>query len=346
MRSTSWLDTMKRLNSDRKIAGKHPLLQLIPEMPVRISYFQGIVLAALCDDGEISSGEQEHLRILGISLSLAETDVADCIDTVRKICSSKDKMAFLSEVAESLSDKAAAMLFLCEFIMISNAPGHDRKELRSYVNELAELLHLANARSFFHSFCAFAEAKGKTRAAAAADARKKCPKAFLPFLHYFLSGIKEPGRDALLTDIESLMRSAVVDLPDGDVGKLKDVLSQILESHPDVSEYQLMQILLPVVEEKYASLKSAVYQADGIKRYTGRHDLYMRELKDYIPFLNYVCLMDLLTVCDEKFVMIKTVKPPIMITWTPIREPKNVAKANAMAIFDKYVKELENRCKR
>lgn len=336
MRSTSWLDTMKRLNSDRKIAGKHPLLRLIPEMPVRISYFQGIVLAALCDDGEISSGEQEHLRILGISLSLAETDVTDCIDTVRKICSSKDKIAFLSEVAESLSDKAAAMLFLCEFIMISNAPGHDRKELQSYVNELAELLHLANARSFFHSFCAFAEAKGKTRAAAAADARKKCPKAFLPFLHYFLSGIKEPGRDALLTDIESLMRSAVVDLPDGDVGKLKDVLSQILESHPDVSEYQLMQILLPVVEEKYASLKSAVYQADD--------DLCLRELKDYIPFLNYVCLMDLLTVCDESFVMIKAVKPPI--TWAPIRVPKNVAKKNAMAIFDKYVKELENRCKR
>ena len=250
--SSSFLRTLKRRNSDRKIAGKHPLLQLIPEMPVRISYFQGIVLAALCDDGEISQGEREHLRNLGLSLSLPEEDVEDCIDTVQEIRSPKDQTAFLSEFVESLSNKAAAMLFLCEFIMISNAPGHDRKELQPYIEAFAEELKLANAKRFFQSFCAFANAADDgERAATAADVRKKSPEAFLPFLPYFLTELEEPDEDSLLADMDSLMNNFTGDTDRIDAGALKEILSQFLKSHQEISGYQLMQMLLPVVKHKY-----------------------------------------------------------------------------------------------
>jgi|GEM_PF-4029029 len=344
-RSTSALESLRRLNSDRKIAGKHPLLQLIPEMPVRISYFQGIVLAALCDDGEISRGEREHLRNLGISLSLSEEDVEDCIDTVQKIRSPRDQMAFLSEFIESLSDPMAAMLFLCEFITISNAPGHDRKELQPYVEAFAEELRLANAKKFFHSFIAFANAEGEARPAAAADVRKKCPEAFLPFLPYFLSELEEPDKDSLLADLESLMDDFAGDTDRIDAGALKEILSQYLKSHPEISGYQLMRMLLPVVKQKYATLKRAVDRAEGEYDHSRRY-VYLNELPAVRKFLQYVCLMDLLTVCNEDFMMVRALKPPKTISWTSVKEPEDVAKAKARELYGLYVKELEDRCKR
>jgi len=343
--SASILSSLKRLKLDRKIAGKHPLMQMIPEMPVRISYFQGIVLAALCDDGEISQGEREHLRNLGLSLSLPEEDVEDCIDTVQKIRSPKDQIAFLSEFVESFSNKTAAMLFLCEFIMISNAPGHDRKELQPYVEAFAEELKLANAKRFFQSFCAFANAEDEERAVTAADVRKKCPEAFLPFLPYFLSELEEPEKNSMLTDLESMMNNSSGDADKIDAGTLKEILSQFLKSHQDVSEYQLMQILLPVVKQKYASLKRAIDRAEG-KYDHSRYYVYMRDLPSVWVFLRYVCLMDLLTVCSEDFMMIQAVKPPKIISWTSVKEPEDAAKADAKERYGLYVKELEDRCKR
>ena len=344
-KSTSVLDTLKRLNSDRKIAGKHPLLQMIPEMPVRISYFQGIVLAALCDDGKISPSEREHLRNLGISLSLPEADVEDCIDTVQKIRSTRDQTAFLSEFVESLSDKTAAMLFLCEFIMISNAPGHDRKELQPYVEAFAEELKLANAKKFFQSFIAFANAEGEARTAAAADVRKKSPEAFLPFLPYFLTGLEEPDKDSLLAGLENLMDNFAADSEKIDAGALKEILSQFLKSHPEISGYQLMQMLLPVVKQKYATLKRAIDRAEG-KYDHSRCYVYLNELPAVRKFLQYVCLTDLLTVCNEDFMMVRALKPPRTISWTSVKEPEDAAKAKARELYGLYVKELEERCKR
>lgn len=342
MQSTSFLDTLKQLNSERKIAGKHPLLQMIPEMQeVRIAYFQGIVLAALCDDGEISPGEQERLRNLGIGLSLTEDDMKEGIETVRKIRSSKEQMEFLRDLAELLSDRMAAMLFLCEFIIISGAPDHDRKDLQPYVEAFAEYLKLAEAGKFFLAFCAFADAEGEARMAAADNVRKQCPEAFLPFLPYFFSGLEEPDKDSLLEDIKRLMNDPARDAERINAEELKNVLSQFLKSHPDVSEYQLMQMLLPVVKQKYATLKKAVFRAKGK---SDRVD--MRDLPSVRLFLRYVCLMDLLTVCHEDFMMIKAVSPPQNIHWTPVKEPENVAKEEASKHYGLYVKELEERCKR
>lgn len=343
--SASILSSLKRLKLDRKIAGKHPLLQMIPEMPVRISYFQGIVLAALCDDGEISPGEREHLRNLGLSLSLPEDDVEDCIDTVQEIRSPKDQTAFLSEFVESLSDKTAAMLFLCEFIMISNAPGHDRKELLPYVEAFADELKLANAKKFFQAFCTFANAEDEERAAAASDVRKKCPEAFLPFLPYFLSELEEPEKNSMLTDMESMMNNSSGDTDKIDAGALKEILSQFLKSHPEVSGYLLMQMLLPVVKQKYTTLKRAIDRTEG-KYDHSRYFVYMKDLPAVQKFLQYVCLMDLLTVCNEDFMMIKALKPPRTISWTSVKEPEDVAKAEAKELYGLYVKELEERCKR
>ena len=333
--SASILNSLKRFNSDRKIAGKHPLRQLIPERPVHISFFQGIVLAALCDDGKISLGEREHLRNLGLSLSLSEDDVEDSIDTVKKIRSTKDQTAFLTEVVESLSDPMAAMLFLCEFIVISNAPGHDRKELQPYIEAFAEELKLANAKMFFQTFCAFANAEGKARTAAAADVRKNCPEAFLPFLPYFLTGLEEPDKDSLLTDMESLMDKFPSDTDRIDAGALKKILSQFLKSHPEISKYQLMQMLLPVVKQKYTTLKTAINPLED--KYLSRDFVYLKKLPAVQKFLQYVCLMDLLTVCNEDFMMIKALKPPKTFSIYSYIDVKE--------LYGLYVKELEERCK-
>lgn len=333
--SDSILNSLKRFNSDRKIAGKHPLRQLIPERPVHISFFQGIVLAALCDDGKISLGEQEHLRNLGFSLSLSEDDVEDSIDTVKKIRSTKDQTAFLTEVVESLSDPMAAMLFLCEFIVISNAPDHDRKELQPYIEAFAEGLKLANAKMFFQTFCAFASAEGKARTAAAADVRKNCPEAFLPFLPYFLTGLEEPDKDSLLTDMESLMDKFPSDTDRIDAGALKKILSQFLKSHPEISKYQLMQMLLPVVKQKYTTLKTAINPLED--KYLSRDFVYLKKLPAVQKFLQYVCLMDLLTVCNEDFMMIKALKPPKTFSIYSYIDVKE--------LYGLYVKELEERCK-
>ena len=333
--SASILNSLKRFNSDRKIAGKHPLRQLIPERPVHISFFQGIVLAALCDDGKISLGEQEHLRNLGLSLSLSEDDVEDSIDTVKKIRSTKDQTAFLTEVVESLSDPMAAMLFLCEFIVISNAPDHDRKELQPYIEAFAEELKLANAKMFFQTFCAFASAEGKARTAAAADVRKNCPEAFLPFLPYFLTGLEEPDKDSLLTDMENLMDKFPSDTDRIDAGALKKILSQFLKSHPEVSRNQLMQMLLPVVKQKYTTLKRAINPLD--EKYLSRDFVYLKKLPAVQKFLQYVCLMDLLTVCNEDFMMIKALKPPKTFSIHSFIDVKE--------LYGLYVKELEERCK-
>ena len=336
--SASILNSLKRFNSDRKIAGKHPLRQLIPERPVHISFFQGIVLAALCDDGKISLGEQEHLRNLGFSLSLSEDDVEDSIDTVKKIRSTKDQTAFLTEVVESLSDPMAAMLFLCEFIVISNAPDHDRKELQPYIEAFAEGLKLANAKMFFQTFCAFASAEGKARTAAAADVRKNCPEAFLPFLPYFLTGLEEPDKDSLLTDMESLMDKLSGDMDENNAKALKDFLAQFLKSHPEISKYQLMHMLLPVVKQEYQSL---------INRWKGKRAMRYTERK----FLRYVCLMDLLTVCNEDFMMIRALPPKEgissslpSISFFRLSE-EDAAKDNVNDLYGRYVKELEERCK-
>ena len=342
--SASILNSLKRFNSDRKIAGKHPLRQLIPERPVHISFFQGIVLAALCDDGKISLGEQEHLRNLGLSLSLSEDDVEDSIDTVKKIRSTKDQTAFLTEVVESLSDPMAAMLFLCEFIVISNAPDHDRKELQPYIEAFAEELKLANAKMFFQTFCAFASAEGKARTAAAADVRKNCPEAFLPFLPYFLTGLEEPDKDSLLTDMESLMDKLSGDMDENNAKALKDFLSQFLKSHPEISKYQLMHMLLPVVKQEYQSLKKAINRLEGKGERWNSSRVYC-ETDTAQKFLRYVCLMDLLTVCNEDFMMIRALQPQKYISWTSVREPEDVAKANVIDLYGRYVKELEERCK-
>lgn len=339
--SASILNSLKRFNSDRKIAGKHPLRQLIPGRPVHISFFQGIVLAALCDDGKISLGEREHLRNLGLSLSLSEDDVEDSIDTVKKIRSTKDQTAFLTEVVESLSDPMAAMLFLCEFIVISNAPGHDRKELQPYIEAFAEELKLANAKMFFQTFCAFASAEGKARTAAAADVRKNCPEAFLPFLPYFLSDLEVPDKDALLTKIENLMDNLSGDMDENNAKALKDFLSQFLKSHPEISKHQLMHMLLPVVKQEYQSLKKP------INRRKGKRAMQYAERK----FLRYVCLMDLLTVCNEDFMMIRALPPkegfssslPSLAIFQLSEE--DVAKDNVNDLYGRYVKELEERCK-
>ena len=371
--STLFLDTLKHRNSDRKIAGKHPLLRLAPEVSVRAAYFQGVVLAALCDDGEISPGEQEHLRNLGISLSLAEDEVEEYIETVRNIRSPKDITAFLTDFVQPLSDKTAAMLFLCEFIMISNAPGHDRKDLLPYVEAFAEELKLANTRRFFQAFCAFANAEGDTRAARADDVRKNCPGSFGPFLTYFIPEPEESGNDALLKEIDGLIKEYLEDSAESGfpepafraaparkaaykvneseddggsrVQQLRNVLSQFEKLHPEISRYQLMQMLLPIVKQKYATLKRAIDRAEG-ENDRSRCYVYMNQLPAVRKFLQYVCLMDLLTVCNEDFMMIRAVEPPGTITWTSVKEPEDVAKAEAKELYGLYVKELEERCKR
>ena len=252
--------------------------------------------------------------------------------------------------------------------MISNAPGHDRKDLLPYVEAFAEELKLANTRRFFQSFCAFANAEGDTRAARADDVRKNCPGSLGPFLTYFIPEPEESGNDALLKEIDGLIKEYLEDsdesgfpepafraaparkaalTDDGSswVCQLRNVLSEFEKQHPEISGYQLMQMLLPVVKQKYATLKRAIDRAEGENDHS-RCYVYMNQLPAVRKFLQYVCLMDLLTVCNEDFMMIKALKPPRTISWTSVKEPEDVAKAEAKELYGLYVKELEERCKR
>ncbi|MBR4666095.1 MAG: hypothetical protein IKO93_19675 [Lentisphaeria bacterium] len=393
-----FLKTLTRSNSDQKLAGRHPLLQLTPDQSVRISYFQGIVLAALIDDGIISDGEQEHLRTLGISLALSGSDVDDCMATVRSNRSDSDRLDLLTEIADALSDKQAALMFLCEFIRIACVPGHDPQDVPAYIDAFAEKLGLTQARKFFQAFYAFAQPESGNSPALAADVRRKCPNGFLPFLPYFLSEPEIRDQDGLIEELDSLLKeelsraeeeqteekpakAAPAKKAEGPLSPLlkvmlastgnplflpellkkagpakkpeqaaaepsfQNVLAQFLKRHPEISEYQLMQMLLPAVKQKFVTLKRAIDREEGTADHS-RYYLDLESLPSYTAFLNYVCLMDLLTVCDSRFLMVNAVEPPKDITWTQVREPREDAVAEAKEIFGVYVKELENRCKR
>ena len=134
------------------------------------------------------------------------------------------------------------------------------------------------------------------------------------------------------------------DMDENNAKALKDFLSQFLKSHPEISKYQLMHMLLPVVKQEYQSLKKAINRLKGERERWDSSRVYC-EMDTAQKFLRYVCLMDLLTVCNEDFMMIRALQPPKYISWTSVREPEDVAKANVIDLYGRYVKELEERCK-
>jgi len=138
----SLLDRMKRKASSRKVAGRHPLLNMDADRCVRDSYFRGVVLAAYIDDGRVDASERAYLRKVGLGLNLPEADVNEVIAEVGMLKTEEGQMSLVEDVAARLTIPRIAKLFLCEFSFVWMSHAANIELLKSYRSTFAELMKL------------------------------------------------------------------------------------------------------------------------------------------------------------------------------------------------------------
>lgn len=334
------LNTLNRLNADKKIAGKHPLLSLKPDLPLRISYFQGIVLAAMVDDGKIADMEKEYLRRLGVTLALTSEDVEECIQTISEIRSVTDQELFLRELAEVMTGKAVSILFLGDFISISMMPDHNKEKLYEWAKAFAEYLDIANAADFFLELFS---GKGFDK--------KSCPAVLLPHLDYFCgNNVPEnnsPDKSAC-KELKNLIDSTKYADEYGNRYELMFSVPKILETflkqHPDFSLIRIRRMFLPIVQKQFALLKEAINSAKG-KNKSSRFTVDLTTLKEWHSYICYVCFLDGTITENPYFYMIEAVPPPEEFYWTEVKIPEKEAKKKVIQQLAVYLKELEHRIK-
>lgn len=321
--------TLKRLTIDKKISGKHPLLSLNPKLPLRISYFQGIVLAAVVDDGQIAQMEKEYLRRLGISLNLSSQDVEECFETIFQIRTTLDEETFLQELAQIFTDKAASVLFLGDFITISMMPDHNKEKLEELAKAFAEYLDISNVANFFLKLFTGEDVD-----------KKSCPVVLLPYLDYFCK--KKETKDSLKdkTALEELKK--LVNSP-----KFEDtqqVIQAFLSKYQDYSLAKIQQIFLPCVEQQFAVLKKAIISAKGEKK-APRFMVDLDTLEAYKRYIRYICFLDSTITKNPDFYLTSAVDLPTQLYWTEVKTPEKEAKEKVIEHLAIYIEELEHRIK-
>lgn len=334
------LNTLNRLNADKKIAGKHPLLSLKPDLPLRISYFQGIVLAAVVDDGKIAEMEKEYLRRLGVTLALSSEDVEECIQRISEIRSVTDQELFLRELAEVMTEKAVSILFLGDFITVSMMPDHNKEKLHELAKAFAEYLDIANAADFF-----LALFNGKD-----VD-QKSCPAGLLPYLDYFCGNKTSESNspdEAMAEELKRIIDSTKYADEYGGRYKLMFSVPKILETflkqHPDFSLIRIQQMFLPIVQKQFKLLKKAINSAKG-KKASSRFTVDLTTLKEWNSYIRYVCFLDRTITENPDFYMTEAVPPPDKCYWTEVKTPEKEAKTEVIQKLAFYLKELEHKIK-
>ena len=342
--------TLNRLNADKKIKGKHPLLSLKPDLPLRISYFQGIVLAAVVDDGKIADMEKEYLRRLGVTLALTSEDVKECIQTISEIRSVTDQELFLQELTEVMTEKSVSVLFLGDFIRISMMPDHNKEKLYELAKAFAEYLDITNAVNFFLELFSGKDVD-----------QKSCPAGLLPYLDYFC-GNKAPQQtnNSATEELKKFIDASAYIMQwigiynkkqsiFGNQNKksttpVPEILETFLKKHPDFSLVSIRQIFLPCVQKQFALLKKAINSVKGVKK-SSRFNVDLATMNTYHCYMRYVCFMDGLTTANPDFYMACAVPPPKEFYWTEVKTPEKEAKKEVIQQLAVYLEELENRIK-
>jgi len=148
----SLADRLKKMNQEREVSGKHPLLAMSLPRDVRDAYFRGVALAACVDDGKVDDAENAYLHRLGCSLKLSDGETNDLISSVAECKSEDEQLSLFDEIADKIAQPMVAKLFLIEFSLVWKSHASKSDELAVYRTEIAKRIGLLIPDGFWTDF--------------------------------------------------------------------------------------------------------------------------------------------------------------------------------------------------